>query len=750
MAQGLPNQPDANLFPLQSARPEDSQLAVQRKEELTAYVKSFYRSSWDWRSARYHAQWDKYDRNYHSIYDPVLLGRKEPWQSTMFRSVTLQNCETIWSQLFKTAMAPQPPVQVEAGADGDDLQAELIQDASAYEWGRSKFPVAFYDTGKEAIRYGSGFMKIYWRKTVDTRQRKQPLMGTSPQDFANSLSPQQLYGQQPINPPPFQGYGTQPQEVLVENNLVTENIHIRNIFPEPNTLDWKKYIHRQKMPYGWIIDNIKKGKFFDVSQDLYGVVEGYRFDDDLRTSKADRKFIDLTRIWSLHEKLHTIWELNAAIPRKWINFDIPDGVDAEQLVPGKVLVASGAWLLSSEEAEDPEGLGNLLKMDYIRTGEPYGKGIPEMIIDDQDEINELRNLRVDNVNLIMNKMMAVFEKAIVNRKDFVSQPGGVIRLKDQIFTGGEPDIRKVVTPIEFPDVSQSAFKETMEIERGIQEITGANRVTLGSSSQVRDTNQTLGGMELLKQMFNERQAAYGMLIEWEFLIEAARRTYALIYQKLGPSDMKQILGTNPVQIGTVNVPAPPPPPSPHPSLPPMPQAPPISQPVIVPRYLAFAFVPPEMVDASYRFKPMGIFSMENKIVKSAQVMDAIKVGTVGPMAQLNVSAALQYVLEKLQGIPEAAAWFPPFPNTPGVPGGAPPPMIPPGMPPGGPPPAGGAQPPAGGPPQGIPGGIPGVAGPNRVGVPNTRQMAPGLKSGPNGNRPSFLPRNPIRREPVVG
>lgn len=721
MVQGLPNQPDDNLFPLQAAQPGDSQLAVGRKEELTAYVKSFYRSSWDWRSARYHAQWDKFDRNYHSIYDPVLLGRKEPWQSHMFVGVTTQNVEIITSQLFKTAMAPSPPVQVEAGPDGDDLQAELIQDAGAYEWQRAKFQVAFYDTLKEAIRYGSGFMKVYWDRVEDTRMRR-TLQQQSPQDFVNGLSSDQLRGNQPIPPPTFQGFGMQPQTVLIKNALCTDCIHIRNIFPEPNTLDWKKYIHRQKMPYGWIVDNIKKGKFFDVSQDLYGVTEGQRFDDDLRTSKADRKFIDLTRIWSLHEKLHTIWELNAPIPRKWIDFEIPDGPEAEVLVPGKVLVASGAWLLSSEEATDVEGLGNLLKLDYIRTGEPYGKGIPELIIDEQDEINELRNARVDNMNLIMNKMMAVFERAIVNRKDFVSQPGGVIRLKDQV----TDDIRKVITPIEFPDMSQSAFRETMEIERQLQEKTGASRVTLGSSSMVRDTNQTLGGMELLKQMFNERVAAYGMLIEQEFLIEAAIRTYTLIYQYLTPMDMQEILGDNPVPI------------APNPMIP--------GAAITVPRYLAFAFVPPEKVLSSYRFKPMGIFSMENKIVKSAQVMDAIKVGSLIP-GQMNVAAAIQYVLEQLQGIPEAKAWFAPFPNMPGVPGG--PPMIP-GMmpPPGGPPGHGTPQP--GGQPGGVPGGIPGPTPANHAPMPNVRQVAPGMKSGPNGNRPNFLPRNPIRREPVVG
>lgn len=710
----IPNQPDSNTFPLQAARPGDSQLAIQRKEELVGYVKSFYRASWDWRSSRYHAQWDKFDRNYHSIYDPILLGRKEPWQSHMFVGVAIQNVEIIANSIYKIMMAPNPPVEVEAGPDGDNLQAELIQDASAHEMHKSKFDLAFYDSMKEGCRYGSGFMKLTWEKKVDTRKRRTPVM-QSPQSFVQGLAPAQVAGQAPLPLQQVQGYQMQNQQVLIKNCLKAEYVHIRNVFPEPNTVNWDKVIHREKKDYGWIMKGIQDGVFFDVSQDLEGVTEGERFDDDLRTSKADRKFIDLTRIWSLYEKKHTIWELEAPIPRKWIDFDIPDGPDAEVLVPGRVTIASGAWLLASVENDNVEGYNSILKVDYIRTGEPYGKGVIELILDEQDEINEIRNQRVDNVNLIMNKMIAVFEKAIVNRKDFTSQPGGMIRLKDQV----TDDIRKVITPMEFPDVSQSAYRETMEIERQIRDRTGANLVATGGAVGPKDSNQTLGGMELMKQTFNERLATYGMIIESQFLIEASERIYALIYGNLGPDDMKPILGEEPIQIG-IN--------------------PMDGSPITIPRYLAFTFIPPEMVSESYRFKPMGIFSMENKIVKSAQVMDAIKVGTALPPGFMNTGSALQYVLEKLQGIPEAKGWFPPYPNQPGIPGGGPmlPPMIP-GM--GGPP--GMPPPPPGVPPQGPPNHIP-APNPN-AGVVH----APGLKGGPNGNQPSFLPK-PIRRQPVVG
>jgi hypothetical protein len=741
MVQGLPNQPDNNLFPLQAARPGDSQLAIQRKEELVSYVKSFYRASWDWRSTRYHAQWDKFDRNYHSLYDPVLLGRKEPWQSHMFVGVAVQNVEIIANSIFKIMFAPKPVVEVQAGPDGDALQAELIQDATEYEMHKAKFDLAFYDSMKEACRYGSGFMKLWWEKRIETRKRK-TMMTQSPQDFAQGLSGPQLTGQAPMGTPPFQGFGMAPKQVMIKNCLNAEYVHIRNIFPEPNTTTWDKILHREKKSYGWIMDGIKSGKFFDVSQDLEGLVEGERFDDDLRTSKADRKFIDLTRIWSTYEKRHTIWELEAPIPRKWIDFETPEGPQAEELVPGRILVASGAWLLASMENDNVEGYNSIVKVDYIRTGEPYGKGVIELILDEQDEINEIRNQRVDNVNLIMNKMIAVFEKAIVNRKDLNSQPGGIVRIKDQV----SDDIRKVLTPLEFPDISQSAYKETMEIERQVQERTGANRVTMGSSGGVKDSNQTLGGMELLKQMFNERLAAYGMIIESQFLVEASERIYSLIYGNLQPDDMKAILGDTPVQIGTLQVPSPPPPPAP-PGMPPLPQAPPQSVPHMIPRYLAFVFVPPEMVAESYRFRPMGIFSMENKIVKSAQVMDAIKVGTMLPPGSMNISSALQFVLEKLQTIPEAKAWFPPFPDMPGIVSGAPQ-MMPPSM--GGP----GGPPPPGTPPPGMGplGPEAGHAPPNKVPMqnnsPSTAMAAPGMKSGPRGNQPSFLPR-PIRRQPVA-
>lgn len=710
--------------PLTQAKPKpkpvDASMIQQRKDDLLKYVQNFYRASWNWRQTTKHAKWDKWDRNYHSLYDPPTKARKEPWQTKMFIGITVQTVEVICSQIFKTMMAPKPPIQVAAGPAGDELQAKLIEETMEYELRKSQFDVNFYDALKECVRYGNGFMKFFWERIEDSRPRRVPVF-EAPDQLISRATPGALSGQEPMPNPLMIGHDIKPVQVLLKNNLCAKYVHIRDIFPEPNTKDWKKVIHRDKISFGEIMSFIKSKAFFPEAQDkLEYLIEGDKFEEDIRQSKNDRGYFEQNREKSKYEKKHTVWELYCDIPKKWVDFTVPEGDDAEVLIPAKVMVASGQALLMSEQNNFADGESPVLKIGYIRTGETYDKGVIELIEDEQDEINELRNLRVDNVNLIMNKIIAVIETALVDPKDLVSKPGGIIRLKANV-----QDVGKAIMPIAMPDVTQSAYRETAEIERQVQERTGANRVTLGSSGEVRDTNQTLGGMELLRQTFNERLAAYGMLIESNFLIRAAEKTYSLIYQKLGHQDLLPILGDTPTQIGEFAAPPPPPPP-PGSGLPPLPPGPPI--PHMVPRFMAFAFVPPEEINRSYKFKPMGIFSLENKTIKAAQVMDLMKVFAGNP--GFDMLAAGKYVAVNLQGIDEAAKWF----HAAGIMGMGMPGMVPPGMPPGLP---------------GDPGGPPpGPPIPHPLNPPPNRN-APGMKGGPNGDRPNFLPPNPIRRQPVV-
>jgi hypothetical protein len=539
--------------------------------------------------------------------------------------------------------------------------------------------MAFWDALMEAVKYGSGFVKFYWDRLEDVRLRRQPVHET-PQEILQNAPPEALMGQAPMPGPAIKGFQMQPSLTLLKNQLCCRYVHIRDIFPEPNTTTWDKLIHRDKLTYGTIVDLIAKGQFFDVRDQLQDVTEGEKFEIDIQDIKQERGYFEVHRDMPRNEKRHTVWEMYNAIPRKWITFDMPEGDEAEVLVPAKVMVASGVALLSSEVNAQFDGENPVLKFGYIRTGETYDKGIAEVLFDDQDEINESGNLGIDNMNLIINKMLVVIETALVNPdQDLVAAPGREIRLKASV-----ENVHNAVMPLEFPDLARSFFEHRFNLERMVQEKTGANRVTLGSSGIVKDSNQTLGGMELLKQMFNERVAALGMVMEQDFMLRAAYRIYGLIYQNLQSEDLKPILGEEPVQIGTIPAPPPPPPP---PGMAPLPQLPP--QPHLVPRYMAFAFIPPEVLSNSYRFKPMGIFSLENKVIKSAQFMDWYKTFQM----VVNPSEAARYAAQILGTSDDVDKMVMPMP------------MLPPGGPASGP---GGA----------------------------------GLQGGPNGNQPRFLPPTP--------
>ncbi len=667
-----------------------SPLVAERKAEALAYVRSFYQRSWDWRAQSFHAKWDTYDRNCNGIYDPGKASMKEPWQSTMFVDITSQNVEIVAAQLFKTLASPNPVIRTEAGPDGDELQARLIEDIVQYELSKANFKPNFYDSVFEAAKYGSGFMKLFWEKVVETRQRRVPINEPMGQ-VVDRASPEALGGQAPMPAPGLQGFEMRPVEVLRKNFLATKYVHIRDIFPEPNTTTWDKVIHRDKITYGEICRHIKTGAFMDVKAEIENMSEGDRFEADLQAIKSDLGYTDMTRQLSKFEKKHTVWELWAPIPRKWIYFDMPEGDEAEELVPAKLMVVSGVALLASEENQQFDGETPILKIDYLRIGQTYGKGICEKIIDDQEEINEITNLGIDNLNLIINKGLAVIETALVNpEQDLVSKPGMIIRLKANI-----EDVGKAVQPIEFPDLASSYFKHRFDIERGVQEKTGAGRVTLGTSDTVQDTNQTLGGMELLKQSFNDRLAAPGMTIEAGFIMPLASKIYGLIYQNLQPEDLKAILGDKPVVIAEI----------------PGPMG---MMPMEVPRYLAFAYPPPELVNSSYRFKPMGIFTLENKIIKAAQFMDWFKL--FAPFLNPTEAAWFSSKLLGNDADEMQKIILPAMPMMPGGPMGPGGPVPPPGGPPGAPP----------------------------------QKSTPGMKGGPNGNGPSFLPdRNPVRSQPLA-
>ena len=549
------------------------------KAELVNFVRNFYQTSYDWRSQAYHAKWDKWERNYRNIYDPDIKAKKEPWQATMFVPVTATNVEVISCALTKIGSGKKRPIALEPREMGDELQAELNTDLLDYYREKGDFELARYDAVKEACIFGSGFMKTFWEKKYARRRVATPMV----EGMMSSLLKLRLPG--------IRGQKNDWKDVLVKNGIRYQHIHVRNIFLEPNSMSLDRLIHRERLTYNELRQMADQGFFDKESVDnLWMLYEDDNFEQDISPLKYEQDLTDPKLPRPNYDKRHTVWEYNGPLPMKWINLDMPEDTEAqkkaaEQITPGVALTASGKYYLASGESQNYDGEPGFVKVDYIRSGQTYGIGVCQLIEGLQEEYNEIRNQRMDNVSLLMNKMWMVIEKYVVDPKEMRSKPGGIVRLK-----GSEiEDIRRVMAEIPTSDVPISAFRETGELERQIQETTAANRVTVGSAGLSRDANQTLGGMELLKQAAFDRFTVYAFLIGRMFDVRVAKKTSELIYLNIDPDSLKMILGESPVEF--------------------LPKQ-------YAPRWTLWKRLPPETLNICYDFVPVDVFSQENKFQKS--------------------------------------------------------------------------------------------------------------------------------------
>ena len=585
-------------------RPRKVDWEEVNKREAVDHVRKFYQTSYNWRNQGYHAKWDKWDRNFHNIYDPTNKAKKEPWQATMFIPLTVSVLETIASALVKILLGGDRVITVEPREMGDRLQAELRMNLLDYEIDQSGFHSAVSGAVREALRYGSGFVKMYWKKTLEKRRIQEPVRAGFSE--ANKLG---------LEPGTISGYEEKTKDVYVEDHAQLECVHIRDIFPEPNSRDLKRVIHRNKTSYAELLEMAQIGAFDKKEvQKLRDVHENDNFETDVMTLKGERDITDPTLQRPTFDKNHTIWEYWGLIPRKWIELGMDGTTDkANEVIPGKIMVASGDYYLGSEENPLQFMKPPFFKVDYIDTGDTYGKGAAQIMEGLQDEVNEIRNQRVDNVNLIMNKMFAVLEKNLVDGR-IVSMPGGMVRIR----SGGSAnvdDVRKALMPIEVPDVALSAYKETIEIERQVQEATGANRVTTGTAGLVNDQNQTLGGMQLLRQAAFDRFTVTAFFMGKQFLVPLGKALFCLVYQNRGPEQIKRILGEMPLEI--------------------LPGQ-------IIPKWQSYRPLPPHEVDQFYDFKVVDVFGKENKAQKAGSVMTYLQTAA-GMLQTLNPKPGLEEV-----------------------------------------------------------------------------------------------------------
>lgn len=99
-------------------------------------------------------------------------------------------------------------------------------------------------------------------------------------------------------------------------------------------------------------------------------------------------------------------------------------------------------------------------------GELYGKSILSMIKSLQFELNDIRNQRIDNVKLVMDRMYIAARNSTLNKDQLATAPGRIIWVDDP------EEVATAIQPMNTPDVTQSGLFEEDKIYRDLERTSG--------------------------------------------------------------------------------------------------------------------------------------------------------------------------------------------------------------------------------------------------------------------------------------
>lgn len=517
--------------------------------------------------------WNRCWDHYRGIYDS---SNKEGWQSKTFMPATAKVVETIVSNLNNYLMAPEMPAEWEAIQPDNSQQIDNINELASHDMKKSNFRTHFgADFLREMCLLGTSVGKIGYKKEYQDVMVKQRIGSTVEMMMAQMGVPQAAKE------------SMVPKRMLVKDWATFERRDLYDIYPEPYSWNLS--------PKHWIIEksDITNSELVNGMQntDAYFRLENvtpqllmstpgtYAIHEDPEKQIIKRALnrIPVAMHYLDPDRPHELYEYWGPVPRGWLFPDAQnDPIAKYENVPAWIWVVDRQWVVRKRLNPYRDGENPYVRGHYIRLpGEWYGVGVAELMMGLQIEKNELRNTRVDNVNLILNKIIAVLKDKVHDWDRLVSEPGAI-----WVFKGIE-DIKNAIMPVEFPDITKDAYLASKEIDAEIQEVTAATDTTVG----VGGASEDAGGATFRGQMLNQQNAAsrpllYARVLEATGLSDAYRKYYQRIYQFKSYDQIALILGQQ--------------------------------------RFMQFQFIPPEQLEMMANLTPKGVMSAENKGIKLAQ------------------------------------------------------------------------------------------------------------------------------------
>lgn len=367
---------------------------------------------------------DAFYKNFRSSGGDRLKKLKEmggdDWMSNMFVPMTASHVRAIHPRVADS----KPELKVEGRTKRDMRRAMWVQALLDYLWEKANMDARIRDFVWQALIYGTTVGKVFWKKDM--------IIKTDTVVDEDKMTIKDI-----------------EDKSIVYNDPAFEVVDLYNFYPDPlaTCIDDARYIVQRYLmtkeqilsTYGSLIEAnvalLKVGQGGDVTD--YASVRLEVLSEtksDSETKNPNSSVASSAQTTSDVMEVIEYWERNRF-----------------------VLMVNGVIL---RYGKNPFGIGVIpyVSVPYEKLPfEFYGIGICEQVEQPQKTLNIVRNQRIDNVTLTIQKMFIVNPFALVNKKDLVARPFGTIRTNDV----------NAIVPVKQDTMGESAYREdTLAMEAG--------------------------------------------------------------------------------------------------------------------------------------------------------------------------------------------------------------------------------------------------------------------------------------------
>lgn len=453
---------------------------------------------------------------YFDLYRGIAPAKKRKWMSNRFIPMTFSKVETAISTLQSLLFASNPPFQIKAFEQQDQLNAQIMQKLLMYQTEQSKFQWEYTQFLRSLCIYGTAIAKVCWEQVYSPKiewvDNYRPIINP----ITGMVIKEQFTGQT-------------PQEVtnLTFNGPKFMTLNIADVFPDPMSIEIQD---------GWIIHRTKRSLDYlrtmhENYPDVYNEEILKLTDEDvINHNKAMQDTeLGLNRLSNMHVT-RPEGSGDIELYERWgLDIDPKDG----KLKSRVLTVAAGKYLIRDTNNPYWHQQNPFIKGTYIPSiNDFYGIGVPELLYDMQILLNENVNQRNDNISLALNRIMIYKRASGIKMSDLRSEPGHSI--------GVDEEIDKCIRYLDTPIYTRDSFMQTNDIERYAQEASAVTKLTLGMGG--KDQNDTATGMSILQKASGDRFMSIARVLEDSTFKPALKMYYDLDYQYMDLEYLTRIVG----------------------------------------------------------------------------------------------------------------------------------------------------------------------------------------------------------------